>query len=180
MSRIGRKQIAVPQGITVTATPEAVTVKGQKGEISMPLPQGITVTVDNGTVTVSRASDDRRLCELHGTVRANLVNNINGVKDGYKKELEMVGVGYRAEVKGQKVLLYRGWTKPAEVEIPQGIAVTVDQNVKVAVSGVQRDLVGVVAAKIRSICPPEPYGGKGLHYVDEVVRRKAGKSVAGK
>ena len=180
MSRIGKKTITVPQGVTVTAETGKVTVKGQKGETSLAIPQGITVTVDGANVTVTRAGDDRHLCEMHGTVRATLVNMIAGVKDGYQKGLEMVGVGYRAEVKANKLYLYIGWTKPAEVEIPKGITCAVDQNTKINISGISRDQVGVIAAKIRSICPPEPYGGKGIRYAGENVRHKAGKSVAGK
>ena len=180
MSRIGRQTITVPQGVTVTADAAKVTIKGQKGETSLAVPQGITVTVDGSTVSVSREGDDRHLCEMHGTVRATLVNMINGVKDGYSKGLEMVGVGYRAEVKANKLYLYIGWTKPAEVEIPKGITCAVDQNTKINLSGISLDQVGVIAAKIRSICPPEPYGGKGIRYAGENVRHKAGKSVAGK
>ena len=180
MSRIGRKTITVPQGVTVTADAAKVTIKGQKGETSLAVPQGITVTVDGSTVSVSREGDDRHLCEMHGTVRATLVNMINRVKDGYSKGLEMVGVGYRAEVKANKLYLYIGWTKPAEVEIPKGITCAVDQNTKINLSGISLDQVGVIAAKIRSICPPEPYGGKGIRYAGENVRHKAGKSVAGK
>jgi ribosomal protein L6, bacterial type len=180
MSRIGRKTITVPQGVTVTAETGKVTVKGQKGEVSMPLPQGITVTVDGSNVSVSREGEERHLCEMHGTVRATLVNMIAGVKDGYSKGLEMVGVGYRAEVKANKLYLYIGWTKPAEVEIPKGITCAVDQNTKINLTGISLDQIGVIAAKIRSICPPEPYGGKGIRYAGENIRRKAGKSVAGK
>ena len=180
MSRIGRKVIAVPQGVTIEAAPDKVTVKGQKGESVLSLPKGVSVSVDGSNVTVSRESDERHLCEMHGTVRATLVNLIKGVKEGYKKDLEMVGVGYRAEVKGKKLFLYIGWTKPAEVDIPEGLSVSVDQNVKINVSGITNDKVGMLAAKIRGICPPEPYGGKGVRYVGENVRLKAGKSVAGK
>ncbi|MBO7434476.1 50S ribosomal protein L6 [bacterium] len=180
MSRIGKKTITVPQGVTVTAETGKVTVKGQKGETSLAIPQGITVTVDDSKVSVAREGEERHLCEMHGTIRATIVNMIAGVKDGYQKGLEMVGVGYRAEVKANKLYLYIGWTKPAEVEIPKGITCAVDQNTKISVSGISLDQVGVLAAKIRSICPPEPYGGKGIRYAGENVRHKAGKSVAGK
>ena len=180
MSRIGKKTITVPQGVTVTAETGKVTVKGQKGETSLAIPQGITVTVDDSKVSVAREGEERHLCEMHVTIRATIVNMIAGVKDGYQKGLEMVGVGYRAEVKANKLYLYIGWTKPAEVEIPKGITCAVDQNTKISVSGISLDQVGVLAAKIRSICPPEPYGGKGIRYAGENVRHKAGKSVAGK
>ena len=175
MSRIGRKTITVPQGVTVTAETGKVTVKGQKGEVSMPLPQGITVTVDGSNVSVSRESEERHLCEMHGTVRATLVNMIAGVKDGYSKGLEMVGVGYRVEPAGKNINLVLGFSHPVPFEAPEGVSFKVETPNRLVISGADKQAVGQVAAVIRKYRPPEPYKGKGILFAGEHVRRKAGK-----
>ena len=179
MSRIGKKTIAVPDGVNVTATDTAVTVQGPKGELFTKLPPFITVTLDGSTIAVSRDADTKTQREMHGTIRSTINKLIIGVTTGYRKVLEVQGVGYRAEVQGQILRLNIGKAHPVEYRIPAGIEIAVENNVKISISGIDPIQVGSTAAKIRSYHPPEPYKGKGIKYENEHVRRKTGKTVAG-
>ena len=177
MSRVGKKVIAIPAGVTVTIEGSAVTVKGGKGELSWTLPEGITAAVEGTALTVSRADESRKLRALHGTNRSLLANMVEGVSKGFTKNLEIVGVGFKAAVKGSALDLVLGKSHPILHPIPAGLTVTVADNTKVKVEGIDKQLVGQFAAEVRGYYPPEPYKGKCIHYVGEYIRRKEGKSV---
>ena len=177
MSRVGKKVIAVPAGVTITINGADVTVKGAKGELSWTLPEGITAAVEGTELTVSRADESRKLRALHGTNRSLLNNMVEGVSKGFVKELEIVGVGFKAAVKGNALDLALGKSHPILHPIPEGVTVTVTDNTKVKVEGINKQVVGQFAAEVRGYYPPEPYKGKGIHYVGEYIRRKEGKSV---
>jgi large subunit ribosomal protein L6 len=177
MSRVGKKVITIPAGVTVTINGADVTVKGAKGELSWTLPTGITAAVEGTELTVSRADESRALRALHGTNRSLLNNMVEGVSKGFVKELEIVGVGLKAAVKGNALDLALGKSHPILHPIPAGITVTVTDNTKLKVEGINKQVVGQFAAEVRGYYPPEPYKGKGIHYVGEYIRRKEGKSV---
>lgn len=177
MSRVGKKVINVPSGVTVTINGAEVTVKGGKGELKWTMPDGITAAVEGTELTVSRADDSRKLRALHGTNRSLLANMVEGVSKGFSKELEIVGVGFKAAVKGKNLDLALGKSHPILHPIPEGVTVTVTENTKLKVEGVDKQVVGQFAAEVRGYYPPEPYKGKGVHYVGEHIRRKEGKSV---
>ena len=178
MSRVGRKPIAVPKGVTVTLGDRAISVKGPKGELKRELPGGVSIKVEQGQVQVNRDDESRENRAKHGLVRALLANMIKGVTDGFERRLEINGVGYRAEVAGSKVTFALGYSHPVVYELPKGTAAKVEKNI-VVVTGIDRELLGEVAAKIRGFRPPEPYKGKGIKYVEETIRRKVGKTGAG-
>jgi large subunit ribosomal protein L6 len=176
MSRIGRQPVPVPSGVTVTIDGVHVTVKGPKGELTQRLPKEITAKVDDGQVVVSRPSDQSNHRALHGLSRTLVANMVEGVTNGYRKTLEIVGVGYRAEKKGKGVHLQLGFSHPIQYDAPAGVSLEVPQPTQVTVEGIDKQLVGQVAAEIRAFRPPEPYKGKGVRYQGEHVRRKAGKT----
>jgi len=176
MSRIGKQPIPIPEKVDVTLDGLSVTVKGPKGELRKTLPEGITIVKNEGSIVVSADSDKRKSRERHGLSRSLVFNMIQGVSAGYSKRLEIVGVGSRAQVKGKKLVVSAGFSHPVEVNPPEGITFKVENNTNVLVSGIDKELVGNEAAKIRSIRPPEPYKGKGIKYVGEHIVRKAGKS----
>ena len=177
MSRIGKAPITVPSGVDVSIVGDTVTVKGPKGELSREIPDGITVTLDDGVLTVNRANEEREVRALHGLTRSLVDNMVVGVTTGFHKDLDIVGVGYRAVPKGKNTLeLALGFSHPVVVEAPEGIEFVVPQPTRVEVHGIDKQLVGQVAANIRDWRKPEPYKGKGVRYVDEHVRRKAGKA----
>ena len=176
MSRIGNRKIVIPDGVTVTEENGIVTVKGPKGELTTSLVNGITVKVEDNTLEVLRASDD--LKAMHGTINANINNMIIGVSKGYEKQLEILGVGYRFALKGNKIVINAGYSHPVEMDIPQGITVEVPSNTELTVKGMDKVQVGEYAANIRKVRQPEPYKGKGIRYKDEHVRRKEGKKAA--
>jgi large subunit ribosomal protein L6 len=178
VSRVGRKPITIPAGITVKAAGQSVTVKGPKGELQATVHPAITVEVAEGVVTVRRPSDQKQHRALHGLWRANIQNMVNGVSTGYAKKLELVGVGYRAEMKGQKLQLLVGFSHPILFGAPEGVKIEAPTQTTITISGIDKQLVGQVAAKIRSFRPPEPYKGKGVKYEGEYIRRKAGKAAA--
>ncbi len=178
MSRIGKQPITVPGGVTLTVAGQAVTVKGPKGELSRSMPQGITVTVNGATVTVERANDSRPLRGFHGLSRTLINNMIVGVTQGYKKELVIEGTGFKAQIQGDKVMLFLGFASPKEYAIPAGITVTEKGGTQLTVEGISKELVGTATARIRSYYPAEPYKGKGVRYLGEQIRRKEGKTVA--
>ncbi len=177
MSRVGKKTITVPSDVTITIAGETVTVKGSKGELTWTMPVGISATVEGTELTVARADESRRLRALHGTNRSLLNNMIEGVSKGFVKELEIIGVGFKAAVKGSVIDLALGKSHPILHPIPAGLTVTVTDNTKVKVEGIDKQVVGQFAAEVRGYYPPEPYKGKGVRYVGEHVRRKEGKSV---
>ena len=177
MSRVGKATIAVPEKVSVKISGANVAVDGPKGKLELDLPEGLVVKENSGELTVERASELRSLRALHGTFRSLINNMIQGVNEGYVKDLEIQGVGFRAAVKGKAIDLSLGKSHPILHPIPEGLTVTVADNTKIKVEGVDKQLVGQFAAEVRSYYPPEPYKGKGVRYVGEYVRRKAGKSV---
>ena len=180
MSRVGRKVIELPKGVEVRQDGSAVVVKGPKGSLTTPLQQGISLKVDGNVVQFQRANDEGKTRALHGLMRALVANNIQGVSAGFKRELDIIGVGYRAEVKGTEVVFQLGYSHPVRFPIPSGIEITVDAKTNhVVITGIDKQQVGQTAAEIRSLRSPDPYKGKGIKYSDEVIRRKAGKA-AGK
>ncbi len=179
MSRIGKKPVTLPQGVSVSVSEKAVSVKGPKGELSFPVYDNITVVVENGEVVVTRANDLKENRALHGLTRACIQNMVTGVTEGFSKTLDIVGVGYRAEMKGQNLLLTVGYSHPIYFMPPDGITLLTPTATQIVVSGVDKQVVGQVASKLRSFRKPEPYKGKGIKYSTEVIRRKAGKT-AGK
>jgi large subunit ribosomal protein L6 len=176
MSRIGRLPIEIPAGVDVTVDGRTVTVKGPKGELSLPVAQPIEVNVEEGQVLVTRPDDERESRSLHGLTRTLIANNILGVTQGYSKSLEVVGTGYRVMARGANVEFALGFSHPVMVEAPAGISFQVEGNNRLTVSGIDKQAVGEVAANIRKIRKPEPYKGKGVRYAGENVRRKTGKS----
>jgi large subunit ribosomal protein L6 len=176
MSRIGNSPIPVPAGVDVAVEGPTVSVKGPKGALSRWVDERIAVSVGDGVVTLSRDSDERDIRSLHGLYRALLANMVTGVSDGYRKELQAVGVGYRANLQGRRLELQVGFSHPVVIEAPEGIDFEVPEPTRIVVSGIDKELVGQTAADIRRVRPPEPYKGKGIRYVDEQVRRKAGKA----
>ena len=176
MSRIGKKPVVLPQGVTATVSGKTVTVKGPKGELSRTVHEDLSVALADGGVVVSRPSDEARHKALHGLTRTLIANMVEGVVKGYAKALEIQGVGYKAEPKPFGVQLVVGFSHPVPYHAPKGIKISVENNVLVKVEGIDKELVGQVAAELRNVRPPEPYKGKGIRYVGEQVRRKAGKT----
>ncbi len=177
MSRIGKLPVPVPENVTVELDGLNVSVKGPKGELARTMPEGVTLGIDDdGAVLVTRNGDSRTERSRHGLVRSLIHNMIVGVTDGYSKNLELVGVGYRAAAKGSDVELQVGYSHPVVIEAPDGISFQIPQATRITVSGIDKVLVGQVAANIRKVRPPEPYKGKGIKYEGEIVRRKAGKA----
>lgn len=176
MSRIGKQPVPVPEGVDVTVDGLTVTVTGPNGELSRTMPEGVGITVEGDEVVVTRQSDVHAHRARHGLVRSLIANMVVGVTEGYSKRLEMIGVGYRAQQKGRNLELQVGFSHPVDIEAPEGIELTVDDQTTITVAGADKTLVGQVAANIRKIRPPEPYKGKGIKYVDETIRRKAGKA----
>lgn len=177
MSRIGKKIIDIPQGVKINREDAAITVQGPKGVLSITVPQCVEVTVSDGNIAVSRPSEDRKARSHHGLMRTLIANMITGVSTGFEKSLEISGVGYRAEVNQGVLKLVLGFSHPVEYRIPEGISIRIEKQVNIFVSGIDRELVGRVAAEIRDFKKPEPYKGKGIRYAGEHVRRKVGKSV---
>jgi large subunit ribosomal protein L6 len=175
MSRIGRKPVAVPDAVTVSIAPGNIAVKGPKGELTQPYSQDMTVSQDDGTILVARPTDRGEHRALHGLTRSLIANMVEGVTDGFEKRLEIQGVGYRAALKGKNLELALGFSHPVSIEAPEGIEFEVPQATEIIVRGIDKQLVGQVAADIRKRRPPEPYKGKGIRYRDEQVLRKVGK-----
>lgn len=178
MSRIGKQHITLPSGVTVSVTPSEVVVKGPKGELKTQLLPGITVAVVDGQVEVSRADDEKQTRANHGLIRSLINNNVIGVTEGYKKTLKMVGTGYRVAKKGTGITLSVGFSHQVDFAAPDTVLINVEGQDTIHIEGFDKQMVGQVAANIRKIRPPEPYKGKGIRYVDEVVRRKQGKATA--
>jgi large subunit ribosomal protein L6 len=177
MSRIGRMPVSVPEGIAVSIEGNRVTVRGPKGELSRSFDQDMAIALRENQITVTRPSDSKRHKAMHGLTRALLANMVTGVSEGFRKTLEVVGVGYRAEMREEKLVLSVGYSHPVEVEPPPGITFRVEKGYRsFTVEGIDKELVGEVAARIRAMRKPEPYKGKGIRYFGERVRRKAGKA----
>lgn len=172
MSRIGNKVITIPAGVEVNINDNFATVKGPKGELKQQFDKDMTFNIEGNEITVVRPSDSKRHRTVHGTTRAILANMIEGVSTGFKKELELIGVGYRAQMQGKKLVLSVGYSHPVEFEEIEGIKLGVEGNTKVSIEGINKEVVGQYAAKVRAVRPPEPYKGKGIRYVGEYVRRK--------
>jgi len=178
VSRVGRKQIAIPNGVSVETVQGGVRVKGPKGTLTESMPARVAVKVESGQVSVARSGEDKDTRALHGLARALIQNMVRGVVEPFVKELEIQGVGYRADVAGKTLKLLLGFSHPVELPIPDGLKVAVDKNVTIRIEGIDRRQVGQFAADLRRLRPPEPYKGKGIRYVGERVRRKVGKAGA--
>ena len=176
MSRIGRLPIAVPAGVDVTIDGRSVTVQGPKGSLTRSLHPDITVSREDGTLVVTRPTEQKTHKQLHGLTRTLVNNMVVGVTDGYRKGLEITGVGYRAALNGRKLQLNLGYSHPIEIDPPEGISFEVENPTRLAVVGIDKELVGQIAAKVRATRKPEPYKGKGVRYAGEYIRRKAGKA----
>jgi len=177
VSRIGRMPIPIPQGVQVDIKGSHVTVKGPKGELSRSFNPDMTIALQDGQIVVTRPTDNRQHRALHGLTRALLANMVTGVTEGYRKDMEINGVGYRAEMQGDNLVLYVGFSHPVEIVPPSGITLGIENRGKtVVVEGIDKELVGEMAARLRRVRPPEPYKGKGIRYVGEYVRQKAGKA----
>lgn len=178
MSRIGNREIKVPTGVTVENNNNIVTVKGPKGELSYEVIKDLKVNVGEGTVTVERLKEDKHTRAMHGTTNAIITNMIEGVNTGFSKGLEIIGVGYRFNVKGNTLVVNAGYSHPVELEIPNNLQVEQVSNTEIKVSGISKELVGEFAANVRKIRKPEPYKGKGIRYKGEYIRRKEGKKAS--
>ncbi len=186
MSRVGRKIIKIPTGVKVNLIADSIQVQGPKGTLSTPIPADISFELNNGELVAKRKSDSKRVKALHGLARALVANSITGVTEGFKKELDLVGIGYKAEVKGKSVVFSLGYSHPIEFLIPEGITIKVEKLTKtlqnyiasITISGSDKQKIGQIAADIRSFRPPDSYKGKGIRYADEVVKLKVGKKGA--
>lgn len=176
MSRIGNKVVVIPEGVTVTQDGNNVTVKGPKGELTRTFSADIKMNIEGNEVTFTRPNDSKEMKTIHGTTRANFNNMVVGVSEGFQKALELIGVGYRAQLQGSKLVLNVGYSHPVEITPPAGVTVEVPANTQVIVKGANKEEVGELAANIRGTRPPEPYKGKGIRYEGEYVRRKEGKT----
>lgn len=180
MSRIGKKEIPLPKGVEVKQDGNAVVVKGPKGSLATQLIPGISVAVENNVVKFERRDEEKKTRAFHGLMRALVANNVRGVSEGFKRELDIIGVGYRAEVKGREVVFQLGYSHPVKFAIPEGIDIAIEAKTgHITITGIDRQKVGQTAAEIRALREPDPYKGKGIKYSDEIIRRKAGKA-AGK
>jgi large subunit ribosomal protein L6 len=178
MSRIGKKPIAIPKGVKVDIKPNAIEIQGPKGKLQQPLPAGIGFTLDGDQLQATTLREDPVLGKFHGLARSLVANAVRGVTEGFKKELDIVGVGYRAELKGKQVHFALGYSHPIVFEVPAGIDVAVDKQTHITVTGIDRQQVGQVAANIRRLRKPDPYKQKGVRYTGEVLKKKAGKTGA--
>lgn len=178
MSRIGKKPIAVPKGVNVTVHPDGVEIKGPKGTLKQRVPPGIRFAVKGAELVAETERPDPLLSKFHGLARSLMANAVAGVTEGFKKELDIVGVGYRAEVKGKQAVFALGYSHPVVLDIPAGIDITIDKQTHITVAGIDRQLVGQVAANIRRMRKPDPYKQKGVRYMGEVLKKKVGKTGA--
>ncbi|MCS7215015.1 MAG: 50S ribosomal protein L6 [Thermodesulfovibrio sp.] len=177
MSRIGRKSIQIPENVNVEVVNRQVTIKGPKGQLSYTLPEGIDIKVDNKTLFVTRESDIAKYKALHGLTRSLILNMVTGVSQGFTRTLQIHGVGYRAQVSGDKIILNVGYSHPVEFALPEGVKATVDEKqTTITLHGIDKQLLGQTAANLRAIRPPDAYKGKGIRYIDEVLKLKPGKT----
>ena len=180
MSRIGRKPIPIPQGVTVAIEGNTVRVEGPKGTLSHTLPAGVSVAAGGNVLTVGRSSDHRTVRALHGLTRSLIANIVHGVKDGFERKLEIVGIGYRAQLAGQNLQLALGYSHPVIFPLPEGVQAEVEKQVSITLRGTDKALLGQTAAKLRALRKPDPYKGKGIKYAGEYIRRKVGKKAGAK
>jgi len=180
MSRIGKKPILVPPGVKVAVDGSAVQVEGPRGKLAQAIPSGLSVTMDGSVLTVSRSSDERPVRALHGLTRSLLANMVHGVKDGFERKLEIVGIGYRAQLQGKNLQLALGYSHPVVFPLPDGVQAEVERQVSITLKSADKALLGQLAAKLRALRKPDPYKGKGIKYADEHIRRKVGKKAGAK
>jgi large subunit ribosomal protein L6 len=180
MSRIGKKPIPVPPGVKVALQDDTVLVEGPKGKLSQTVPRGLSVRMDQNVVTIDRQSDHRSVRALHGLVRSLIANMVHGVKDGFERKLEIVGIGYRAQLQGKSLQLALGYSHPVIFPLPEGVQAEVERQVSITLRGADKALLGQTAAKLRALRKPDPYKGKGIKYADEYIRRKVGKKAGAK
>jgi len=180
MSRIGKKPIPVPPGVKVAVKGDAVSVEGPKGALSQAIPSGLSVKMDSNVLTVERSSDHRTVRALHGLIRSLLANMVHGVKDGFERKLEIVGIGYRAQLQGRNLQLALGYSHPVVFPLPDGVQAEVERQVSITLKGADKALLGQLAAELRSLRKPDPYKGKGIKYAEEHIRRKVGKKAGAK
>jgi large subunit ribosomal protein L6 len=177
LSRIGKLPIAIPSGVKVAIDARAVHLEGPKGKMQTAIPVGVDVKVEDNVVSVERQTEDRKIRALHGLTRKLIANMVQGVSQGFTRVLDINGVGYRAEVKGQEIHMTLGYSHPVVFQLPLGVSATVERQIIITLTSADRQVLGEAAAKIRSLRPPEPYKGKGIKYREEVIKRKAGKAV---
>jgi large subunit ribosomal protein L6 len=175
MSRIGKQPIVVPQGVKVQIDDRSIRAEGPKGKLSQPVPAGLTVKLENAHLVITREGDDRTVRAIHGLTRALVANMVHGVKDGFERKLEIVGIGYRAQLQGRNIQLALGYSHPIIFPLPETITADIERQVSITLRGPDKALLGETAAKLRSLRKPDPYKGKGIKYSDEVIRRKVGK-----
>jgi len=180
MSRIGKQPIKIPQGVKVAVDGNTVRAEGPKGKLSQPVPAGLTPKMQDGTVVIERGSDERPVRALHGLARALVANMVNGVKDGFERKLEIIGIGYRAQMQGKAIQLALGYSHPIVFPLPEGITAEIDKQTAITLRGADKALLGQTAAKLRALRKPDPYKGKGIRYLGEVVRKKVGKKAGAK
>ena len=180
MSRIGKKPIVVPPGVTVAVDGNTVNVEGPKGKLSQSIPADLSIKMDGGVLTVDRGSDERGVRARHGLIRSLLANMVHGVKDGFERKLEIVGIGYRAQVQGKNLQLALGYSHPVIFPLPDGVHAEVERQVSITLKGPDKALLGQLAANLRALRKPDPYKGKGIKYAEEQIRRKVGKKAGAK
>ena len=178
MSRIGNRKIVIPEGVNVSLEDNLVKVSGKLGELSLELPSVIKMEINDNEITLTRINELKTTKAMHGTTNANLTNMIKGVTEGYRKNLEIIGVGYRFNLQGDKLVISAGYSHPVELSIPAGLKLEAVSNTEISVFGISKELVGEYAANVRKVRQPEPYKGKGIRYKDEYIRRKEGKKAA--
>ncbi len=175
MSRIGRQPVNIPQGVKVQIDGTIVRAEGPKGKLMQPVPEGLSAKLENNQLLISRNGDDRKIRALHGLARALVANMVTGVKDGFERKLDIVGIGYRAQIQGRVITLALGYSHPVVFPLPEGITAEIERQVAITLRGADKALLGQTAAKLRALREPDPYKGKGIKYSDEVIRRKVGK-----
>jgi large subunit ribosomal protein L6 len=180
MSRIGKKPIPIPADVKVAVAPDRVSAEGPKGRLSQPVPRGLTATVDDGHLLIGRSSDERTLRALHGLTRSLVANMVTGVKDGFERRLEIIGIGYRAQLQGRNIQLALGYSHPVVFALPEGVTAEIERQTIITLRAADKALLGQTAAKLRELRKPDPYKGKGIKYADEVIRRKVGKKAGSK
>jgi large subunit ribosomal protein L6 len=180
MSRIGKKPVPIPQGVKVQVTDGVVRAEGPKGKLAQTIPAPLSARLDGNALVIARPDDDRRVRALHGLTRALVANMVSGVKDGFERRLEIVGIGYRAQMQGKAIQLALGYSHPVVFPLPEGITAEVDKQTAIVLRGADKALLGQTAAKLRAPRKPDPYKGKGIRYADEYVRRKVGKKAGAK
>ena len=175
MSRIGRQPVNIPQGVKIQIDGTTVRAEGPKGKLMQPVPAGLSAKLENNQLVISRTGDDRKIRALHGLARALMANMVTGVKDGFERKLDIVGIGYRAQIQGKVITLALGYSHPVVFPLPEGITADIERQVAITLRGADKALLGQTAAKLRALREPDPYKGKGIKYSDEVIRRKVGK-----